>query len=364
MSSPLLVGLNDKQIEAVTTTEGPVLVLAGAGSGKTRTLVHRLAYLLGVKRVPASSVLAVTFTNRAAQEMRTRVGALLGKPLAPGGAPLVGTFHSVSCRFLRHEAKRLGYPSSFSIYDDGDSLSLIKRLLKERGLSPKQVAPGAVTAAISRAKAELVGPADYLAWAEADRFTSIVSALYPDYQAALKQNQAFDFDDLIGQMVTLWQAEPELLVRYQHRFHYFLVDEYQDVNRAQYVWTKLLAQGSRNLCVVGDDWQSIYSWRGADFGNILRFTEDYPEAKVIKLEQNYRSTKVIIAASNAVMERAELKADKTLWTENPQGEPITVVEVEDEVAEATFVVNEIIRLAGGTSEPAITCTSALIWMGV
>lgn len=339
----ILTSLNKKQIEAVTATEGPILVLAGAGSGKTRTLVHRLAYLLSVKKISDHFVLAVTFTNKAAKEMRERVSNLLGRPL--GSFPIVGTFHSVSCRFLRREAKLIGYPSHFSIYDGDDQLSLIKNIIKDLGLNIKQVQPGAVLSAISRAKAELITSAQYEKDKAEDYFTKLVAQIYSRYQQSLRTNYAFDFDDLINQMVFLWQAHPEVLKRYQDNFRYLLVDEYQDVNRAQYVWAKLLTGENCNLCVVGDDWQSIYSWRGADFGNILRFAEDYPKARVIKLEQNYRSTKVIISASNTIMERANLKTDKTLWTENPKGELISVMEVEDEVAEANFVVSEIIKLA-------------------
>jgi DNA helicase-2/ATP-dependent DNA helicase PcrA len=346
----ILADLNKKQIEAVTTTTGPVLVLAGAGSGKTRTLIHRLAYLLTAKNILAPSVLAVTFTNKAAKEMHERVGALLGRPST--SFPLVGTFHSVSCRFLRREAKLIDYPSHFSIYDEDDQLSLIKNIIKDLGLNVKQIQPRAVLGAISRAKSDLITPTQYETDKAVDYFTKLVAQVYSRYQPALRANRAFDFDDLINQMVWLWQAHPEVLKRYQNQFNYLLVDEYQDVNRAQYVWTKLLAGESRNLCVVGDDWQSIYSWRGADFGNILRFADDYPEARVIKLEQNYRSTKIIISASNAIMERAELKADKTLWTENPKGESISILEVEDEVAEANFVVSEVIKLAQGKSNEA------------
>lgn len=342
----LLAGLNEPQRQAVTAADGPVLVLAGAGSGKTRTLVHRLAYLIAVRKVPPASILAVTFTNKAAQEMRSRVSELLGRPLAAGG-PTVGTFHAVSCRFLRREAKHLSYPAHFSIYDEDDQKALVKEALRDLGYGTKRVQPGAVLAAISRAKADLLSPPEYARDVAEDFFTELVARVYERYQELLRYNRAYDFDDLIGQAVRLWQENPEVLARYQRTFRYLLVDEYQDVNRAQYVWTKLLASRHHNLCVVGDDWQSIYGWRGADFGNILRFAEDYPNAKVIKLEQNYRSTKTIVAASNAVMARAELKADKVLWTKNQPGDPIRVVEAEDEVAEARFVTDEIMRLARG-----------------
>ncbi|MDZ4229636.1 MAG: 3'-5' exonuclease, partial [Candidatus Veblenbacteria bacterium] len=238
-------------------------------------------------------------------------------------------------------------PPHFSIYDADDQLGLVKEVMKEQGIGLTVVSPRAVLAAISRAKAELVTPEDYADWADEAPFVGLVAELYPRYQQLLMRDHAFDFDDLLMRMVQVWQAQPELLKAYQDRFRYLLVDEYQDVNRAQYVWTKLLAQGSGNLCVVGDDWQSIYSWRGADFGNILRFEQDYPNATVIKLEQNYRSTKVIISAGNAIMARAQMKADKTLWTENQLGERILVVNVENEEAEARYVVREVVRLAGG-----------------
>ncbi len=351
MAVDVLDGLNEQQVEAVTATEGPVLVLAGAGSGKTRTLVRRLAYLIAVRKVPASSTLAVTFTNKAAQEMRARAGDLLGRPLAALG-PTVGTFHAVSCGFLRREAKHLGYPAHFSIYDEDDQKALVKEALRDLGIGAKQVQPGAVMNAISRAKADLLTPQEYTREVADDYFTETVGRVYERYQELLKQNKAFDFDDLIGETVRLWQEFPEVLEQYQTKFKYLLVDEYQDVNRAQYIWTKLLAAKHQNLCVVGDDWQSIYGWRGADFGNILRFAEDYPQAKVIKLEQNYRSTKVIIGASNAVMAKATRKADKVLWTENKTGEPISVAQVEDEVAEARFVVTEVMKLAGEGQRPA------------
>jgi len=340
----LLDGLNKDQAQAVQIVDGPVLVLAGAGSGKTRTLVSRLAYLIVEHKIDPVSILAVTFTNKGAQEMRNRVSSLLGKNFGTTG-PLIGTFHAVSCRFLRQEAKALGYPIHFSIYDEDDQKSLIKEAMRDVGISTKSVQPGAIVNAISRAKAELILPTEYGAEVAYDYFTENVARVYTRYQELLRINKAFDFDDLIINMVKIWQDSPSILERYQKHFRYILIDEYQDVNKAQYIWTKLLAAKYKNLCVVGDDWQSIYGWRGADFGNILRFAEDYSEAKVIKLEQNYRSTKVIVAASNAVMAKAELKADKTLWTNNILGDLIKVVEVEDEVAEARFVVEEVIKLA-------------------
>ncbi|MEK7496587.1 MAG: UvrD-helicase domain-containing protein, partial [Patescibacteria group bacterium] len=339
----LLSNLNLPQAEAVVATRGPLLVLAGAGSGKTKTLVHRLAYLIAHEKVDPREILAVTFTNKAAQEMKARVGALLGKPIDKNG-PLVGTFHAVSCRFLRQEAKHLNYPPHFTIYDEGDQKSLVKEALREIGLSIKQIQPGAILNAISRAKSDLMSPQDYARDVADDFFTENVARIYERYQALLVKNKAFDFDDLIGQMVRVWQENPEVLKKYQTNFKYLLVDEYQDVNQAQYIWTSLLATNHHNLCVVGDDWQSIYGWRGANSANILRFKEDYPEAQVIKLEQNYRSTKIIVAAGNTIMKGASVKADKTLWTNNKEGEPIKIIQVEDETVEARFVVEEIIKL--------------------
>lgn len=342
-ASLILANLNEAQRQAVTTVNGPVLVLAGAGSGKTKTLVHRLAYLIAAAGVQPERIIGVTFTNQAAKEMRQRIQKLLGVQEKP--QPLLGTFHSLSARFLRREAGRLGYPSSFSIYDQDDQLSLIREALKDQGVGTKVVSPQAVLAIISRAKSELITADNFLAWAQDLPRADLLADIYRRYQKLLIHQRAFDFDDLLMQMIKLWQSDSELLAAYQERFHYLLVDEYQDVNKAQYIWIKLLADKRRNLCVVGDDWQSIYSWRGADFGNILRFHEDYPQATIIKLEQNYRSTKVIIQASNAIMAKAQRKADKTLWTANPRGQPIKVVAVEDENAEAMYVVSQIIQAA-------------------
>lgn len=344
----LLSELNEPQRQAVTLRDGPILVLAGAGSGKTKTLVHRLAYLIAEHGIAPQQILAVTFTNQAAKEMRQRVQTLLGSQIK--AQPTIGTFHSISANFLRHEAKAINYPSHYSIYDEDDQLSLIKEVLKAQGVGLKLVSPKAILAAISRAKAELVSAEAFAAWAENSPFSSLVGEVYLRYQALLRRDRAFDFDDLLMKMVEIWRAQPALLTAYQERFHYLLVDEYQDVNRAQYVWIKLLAEARQNLCVVGDDWQSIYSWRGADFGNILRFHEDYPGAAIIKLEQNYRSTKVIIEASNAIMIKAERRTEKTLWTDNALGQPIQIVAVEDEAAEAEFVISEILRQVNGHDE--------------
>jgi len=308
----ILKPLNEPQQQAATILNGPVLVLAGAGSGKTRTLVHRLAYLIASGTAPASSVLAVTFTNKAAQEMRLRAAKLV---TGPGQAmPLVGTFHSISARWLRHEALRLGLKRQFSIYDDSDQKRIIKAIIKELGWPLKKFSVGAFMNIISRAKSELISPDNFLRWAGEDTFTKKAATVYDRYEQMLQAGQALDFDDLIGKMVKLWQSDAGLLKQSQRRFSYLLVDEYQDTNHAQYAWVNLLASGSRNLCVVGDDWQSIYSWRGADFGNILRFTKDYPDAQVVKLEQNYRSTKNILEAANEVIKKNKYRPDKnSFW---------------------------------------------------
>ncbi len=345
----ILKGLNPAQVRAVTAAAGPVLVLAGAGSGKTKTIVHRLAYLIKVKKVSPYEIVAVTFTNRAAHELKSRVAQLIGAS-ALAKASVVGTFHSVSCRWLRSEAAKLGYPGHFTIYDEDDQLSLIKSVYKAINLSVKQIPPGVALAAISRAKSSLLTPLQFLEQSEGDKFSQIVCQVYERYQTALKQNQAMDFDDLITQLVWLWQADAKILARYQQRFKYLLVDEYQDTNHAQYRWCELLSREHRNIYVVGDDWQSIYSWRGADFGNILRFKKDYPEAKICKLEQNYRSTQNIINASNAVMTKAAMKSDKKLWTDNPAGARVQVVEVSDANAEAEFVVSQAIKLASSEAD--------------
>ncbi|MFA4936773.1 MAG: UvrD-helicase domain-containing protein [Patescibacteria group bacterium] len=336
----ILDELNEQQQLAVKHSQGPLLILAGAGSGKTKTLVHRLAYLIQENITPANTILAVTFTNKAAQEMRARVWQLLGNK--DRSLPIVGTFHSTSASFLRREAPRLGIIRQFTIYDESDQKRLFKSIIKEFGLPPKRYPLGTICSTISRAKSELIEPAGFLDWVEEDGFNKVIARIYERYEQVLQSAKALDFDDLIGKMVYLWHQFPELLQRYQERCRYILVDEYQDTNRAQYEWVRLLAGENKNLSVVGDDWQSIYSWRGADFGNILRFTKDYPQAKVIKLEQNYRSTKNIIAAGNAIMEQAKLKTDKVLWTDNPEGAKLYVVETIDEHSEADLVVSEIL----------------------
>ena len=341
-SKDSLKGLNQKQQEAVTNTTGPLLILAGAGSGKTKALTHRIAYLLASGEAEPGNILAVTFTNKAAAEMRARVERLLQGKVRD--MPLIGTFHSICAGLLRQEAKFLGFSSDFTIYDVADQLALMKKVMQDLAVSEKNFTPKAMLAHISSAKNELIGPEKYEVHA-IDPFTQMVAKVYHPYQQYLKAANAMDFDDLIMHVVRLFNLHPDLLDRYQERFRYILVDEYQDTNYAQYILIKLLAEKYRNLCCIGDDWQGIYSWRGATIQNILDFQKNYPEAKVIKLEQNYRSTKSILAAANAVITKNQQRTDKKLWTENSEGEKLKIWEVSDERAEAETIVQEIIKLS-------------------
>ncbi|MEW6724743.1 MAG: DNA helicase PcrA [Bacillota bacterium] len=331
--------LNAAQLETVRQTEGPVLVLAGAGSGKTRALTHRIAHLVE-KGVPPYSILAITFTNKAAQEMRERVERLVG---ASSLDMWVMTFHAACVRILRSDIQRLGYRASFSIYDTDDQLTLMKNCLKELNWDEKRYPPRAMLAAVSEAKNELIDVEAFRRQAR-DYMSSRVAEVYDVYQRALRQNNALDFDDLIMLAVQLLTDHPEVLRYYQNRFSYILVDEFQDINAAQYALVSLLAGRHRNLYVVGDDDQSIYRWRGANVRFILDFEEDYPEAKVYKLEQNYRSTGTILEAANAVVGHNYHRKAKRLWTENPEGEKIVHYTVADQSAEADTVVGEILRL--------------------
>lgn len=359
----LLQNLNEPQRQAVVTTEGPVLVLAGAGSGKTKALTHRIAYLIQEKKISPYNILAVTFTNKAAGEITSRVGQLLNREsrimnqdsshnsefiihnsVDVVRLPWAGTFHSVCVKILRREAENVGYSRNFSIYDAGDSLSIIKRIMKEKNIDPKHFNPGAIQNFISDAKNELIDATEYKKYLNSP-FEQMTSKVYEGYEKYLRDANAFDFDDLIMQCVLLFQNNPEILEKYQNIFRYILVDEYQDTNQAQYIWTKLLAQKHKNIMVVGDDAQSIYSWRGANFRNILNFEKDYKNATVIKLEQNYRSTKTILEAANNVIKYNKNRTDKKLWTQNNQGKPITIYQALNEKDEAEFVALEIRSLA-------------------
>ena len=329
--------LNPRQREAVETTDGPLLVLAGAGSGKTRVLTHRIAYLIGAKRVAPWSILAITFTNKAAREMQERVAKLVG----PQGQDIwVSTFHSMCVRILRRDIERLGYSSSFSILDSTDQLSVIRNVMKDLNIDTKKFDPKAVQAAIGGAKNELVSP-EKLEQKIGDYFDGIVAKVYKKYQQRLKANNSLDFDDLIMKTIELFREEPEVLEFYQNKFQYIHVDEYQDTNRAQYVLCKMLAEKHHRICVVGDSDQSIYRWRGADITNILNFEKDYPEARTILLEQNYRSTANILNAANEVIKHNTGRKSKNLWTDAGEGSKIQLYMADSEHEEAYFIAGTI-----------------------
>ncbi len=336
----LLDQLNPTQLDAVTHTEGPLLILAGAGSGKTRVLTHRIAHLIEQGLAAPDEVLAITFTNKAAKEMKDRVALLVG----PDSRKMwVSTFHAFCARILRVHAEKLGYRREFTIYDSADQVRLVKRCIIELGKDPKRFNPRSFQAQISTAKNLLLDANDYLRQTEG-YMAENVAEVYDLYQKRLYENNAMDFDDLIMQTVALLEVFPEVRERYQRRFKYVHVDEYQDTNHAQYRLVNTLAAEHRNLCVVGDDDQSVYSWRGADIRNILDFERDYPEAKVVKLEQNYRSTQTILNAANAVVANNASRKAKELWTAGDEGERIRLFTAADDYAEARFVVSEILRL--------------------
>jgi DNA helicase-2/ATP-dependent DNA helicase PcrA len=343
----ILATLNPAQREAVEAIKGPVLILAGPGSGKTRVITHRVAYLVKHCGVSPHYIMAVTFTNKAAREMRERLEQLLGQAIE---ALTLGTFHAICARILRREGKAIGLESSFVIYDEDDQLRLMKQVLEELNLDPKQYAPQAVRSAISSAKSRLISPKDY-AQRVSSYFEEIVHRVYQKYQELLNQAQAVDFDDLLMKTVQLFQDHPHILTRYQSRYVHILVDEFQDTNIAQYELMKQLAAKYRNLCVVGDPDQSIYSWRFADLRNILSFEKDYPEAKVVFLEQNYRSTKTILEVASDVISTNVLRKPKKLWTENEDGARVTVIESYNAEEEAQSVVSEIEKLGSQEQIP-------------
>ena len=336
----LLANLNEPQQSAVETTNGPVLILAGAGSGKTRVIVHRIAYLMLAKRVPPWQILGVTFTNKAAGEMRNRVRELAG-PI--GDNVLLSTFHAFCSRILRRELRRLGWEEGFTIYDDADQLSVIKDVLKALDINEKRLSPRAVLNTISRAKDELITPHVFAEHAQGP-FEEAAARVYRRYQDTLRNANALDFNDLIMYVVQLFREFPDVREHYQDRFRYIMVDEYQDTNHAQYELVRLLAAKYRNLCVVGDDDQGIYSWRGADLRNILDFEREYDDAVVIKLEQNYRSTQNILDAAHNIISRLPHRRDKRLWTKNGGGAPLVVLPALDEEDEARLIVNTVRRL--------------------
>ncbi len=336
----LLAGLNEPQRDAVTHGEGPLLILAGAGSGKTRVLTHRIAFLVGTGQARPDEILAITFTNKAAQEMRERVELLVGRRTR---AMWVMTFHAACARMLRADAHRLGYTRQFTIYDQSDARRLVKRCIDELDIDPKRFTPGAIHHEISDAKNKL-RDAEAYARLVGSFFEQTVADVYKLYEAELHRMNAMDFDDLLVRAVNLMELFPEVRERYQRAFRWVLVDEYQDTNHVQYRWLQLIAGDHRNLAVVGDDSQSIYGFRGADIRNILDFEDDFPDAKVVKLEQNYRSTQTILDAANAVIRNNRGQREKELWTDLGAGDPIKVRELEDEHAEARFVAGEIERI--------------------
>ncbi|WEG12384.1 DNA helicase PcrA [Pullulanibacillus sp. KACC 23026] len=340
MANDLFKGLNPPQKEAVKTTQGPLLLMAGAGSGKTRVLTHRIAYLLIEKEVAPWNILAITFTNKAAKEMQNRLIALTG-PLA--NDLWVSTFHSMCVRILRRDADRIGISRNFSILDGTDQLSVMKQILKDQNVDVKKFTPRSVLGTISSAKNELI-TADEFAKNATGPYDQVARDAYLEYEKRLRKNQSLDFDDLIMTTIQLFNRVPDALQFYQKKFQYIHVDEYQDTNRAQYTLVKLLAARLRNLCVVGDSDQSIYRWRGADIKNILSFEEDYPDAKVILLEQNYRSTKKILEAANHVIENNPNRRPKKLWTENQDGAAIAYYHGDNEHDEARYITGQINKI--------------------
>lgn len=341
LSEELVKGMNPEQAEAVKHTDGPLLIMAGAGSGKTRVLTHRVAYLMAAKQVAPWNILAITFTNKAAREMKDRIARLVG-----GVAEdiWISTFHSMCVRILRRDIDRIRYDRSFSILDASDQLTAIKQVLKELNLDPKKYEPRTLLGMISNHKNELRTAKDAAALVGSNPYERIISDVYTAYEKKLKQNNVLDFDDLIMKTIHLFQEAPDVLAFYQKKFKYIHVDEYQDTNRAQYTLVKLLAQAHENLCVVGDSDQSIYRWRGADIANILTFEKDYPSAHVILLEQNYRSTKRILEAANSVIQNNASRKEKNLWTENDEGEKLLLHVASDDRDEAFFIMNQMKEL--------------------
>ncbi|MBI2462951.1 MAG: UvrD-helicase domain-containing protein [Candidatus Spechtbacteria bacterium] len=354
-----LDSLNDKQKQAASIINGPLLIIAGPGSGKTKTITHRIAHLIQQGIAP-HHILAVTFTNKAAGEMKERVNALLrqnelciaGAPL--WGAPAMGTFHSICAKILRDTGSLLGYTPHFTVYDDDDQLRIIKNAMDRVKLSVKEHPPQKVMDTISRAKDELLGPIEFENIAT-DYPKNLVAKVYPIYQQTLKDHNAMDFGDLLFQTVLLFERNPDVLERYQNQFQYILVDEYQDTNGAQYKLIRQLAQKHHNVCCVGDDSQSIYSWRGADFRNILRFEKDWSDAKVVILDQNYRSTQIILDAATAVIDRNQYKTKKTLWTNNGEGKKIILKELDNEQEEGGYIIAEIERAVRELRVPLSEC---------
>jgi len=349
MPKNLLEDLNLQQQQAVLATDGPILILAGAGSGKTRVLIYRVAYLIKEKMILPENILMVTFTNKAANEMRERINKLLGKTQLG----FIGTFHSLCAKILRIDGQEINIPKNYLIYDEADQLEAIKEVMKKLDIPTKKFYPSSVLNTISGAKNELISSLEYPQYARG-YFQKTVAQIYLAYQKSLKENQALDFDDLLMETVRLFRKQPEVLGKYQNKFQYILVDEYQDTNHAQYVLTKLLASRYKNICVVGDAAQSIYMWRGADFRNVLEFKNTFPETKIFNLEQNYRSTQKILDTAFSVISKNHSHPILKLWTKNESGERIYLYEARNEHDEAEFIVKIINKLA---RERALTLSS-------
>jgi DNA helicase-2/ATP-dependent DNA helicase PcrA len=342
VTEDLLTGLNPEQRRAVETTDGPLLIQAGAGSGKTKTLTHRIAYIIAQGNATPFNILAVTFTNKAAKEMRERVAALLGQSAENRGfMPYMGTFHSICVRLLRQDGEHIGIPRTFVIFDESDRQAAVKQASKLLKIDEKTFPARVLSGIISSAKNDMTTPEDLAEAAGSTPAHRTAAKVYPLYQKALKDAAALDFDDLINRTVHLMQTKPEVREKWRQQFKYIMIDEYQDTNAAQYKLVKALTGGHKNVAVVGDDWQSIYSWRGADFRNILNFEHDYPDCTVIKLEQNYRSSGAILEAAHKIITKNQQRSDKKLWTDAPHGMDVQIVQVNGERAEGEAIVRRI-----------------------
>jgi DNA helicase-2/ATP-dependent DNA helicase PcrA len=340
MNEDFLKELNKDQRQAVLETDGAMIILAGAGSGKTKVITHKVIYLIS-KNISPDNILCVTFTNKAANEMKERIEREVKRfENRLSSKPTVTTFHSLCAKILRIDGKEIGIANTFLIYDEQDQVDVIKDAIIKLDLSPKEYKPRSILATISQAKNELISESDYISFARGN-FQQKVAQIYPLYQKILKENSALDFDDLLNKTVELFKKAPSVLEKYQNKFKYILIDEYQDTNRAQYILTKLLAEKNQNICVVGDFSQSIYSWRGADFQNLIRFKEDFNNVKTFKLSQNYRSTQKILEAASSIISKNTTHPVLHLWTENPGGEDIVLYEANNEQDEAQFIINQI-----------------------
>lgn len=351
----ILDGLNPEQRLAVETTEGPLLIQAGAGSGKTKALIHRIAYIIASELAQPAEILAVTFTNKAANEMRGRLARLLSVADNRSFMPWMGTFHSIAVRLLRRDGDQINIARNFVIFDEADRLSLVKSVMKELGVAEQQFSPRSIVSYISKAKNACLSPEQYRRQATQSSLQQTAAEVYDRYERRLRENVALDFDDLLLDAVQLLEKSSEVRRKYQEQFHYILIDEYQDTNKAQYRLVKLLLNDRRNICVVGDDWQSIYSWRGADYTNILNFERDFPGAKQIKLEQNYRSTEEILEVAHRVISKNTKRSDKKLWTDNRGGEPVELMVAGNEFDEAERVANQIWAMVAGGSHRLRDC---------